>query len=147
MRDRTLPFLGICIALVVIGCAKKEAPPPPVQEEVPPPALAGVTLVAVDLGRTLNADKTIGEKTNTFGGTDTIYASVATSGAGTATVRARWLFEGGTVVDDSSQSIVPTGAAQTEFHISKPDAWPAGKYTVEISIDGGPVTAKEFVVQ
>jgi hypothetical protein len=146
MRTRTISYLGVCIALLVVGCAKKEAPPPPVRE-VPPPAPAGVALVAVDLGRTLNADKTIGEKTMTFGRTDTIYASVATSGAGNATVRARWLFEGATVVDDSSQMIAPTGPAQTEFHISKPDGWPVGKYTLEVSLDGGPATMKEFVVQ
>ncbi len=144
MRNLSIPMLGICIALLVTACAKKEAAPP--QRTAPPPA-AGVTLVSVDLGKSLNADKTISEKAAEFHGTDTFYASVATAGAGNASVRARWIFEDGTVIDDSMQSIAPAGPAQTEFHLSKPDAWPLGKYRVEVSLDGGPVVTKEFQVK
>jgi hypothetical protein len=43
--------------------------------------------------------------------------------------------------------IAPTGPATTEFHISKPSGWPAGKYKVEISADGAPAGSKEFEVK
>jgi hypothetical protein len=35
----------------------------------------------------------------------------------------------------------------TEFHISKPDGWPAGKYSVVISIDGKPAGSQDFEVK
>jgi hypothetical protein len=40
---------------------------------------------------------------------------------------------------------VKRGAAN-EFHISKPDGWPAGDYQVEISLDDKPVGTKKFSV-
>ena len=51
------------------------------------------------------------------------------------------------LVDESSQSIAPTGAAVTTFHIAKPDGWPVGKYKVDVTIDGNPVASQEFEVK
>ena len=39
-----------------------------------------------------------------------------------------------------------TAGARTEFHISKADGWPAGKYKVEVSLNGVPAETKEFTV-
>ena len=39
-------------------------------------------------------------------------------------------------MDESEQTIAPTGSAATEFHISKPDGWPAGKYKLEVLLNG-----------
>jgi hypothetical protein len=147
MRIGSIPALGVCLMLLVTACAKKQTPPPAERTEPPPPAPMGVTITSVDLGTSLNADKTIAVKADVFKPADTLYASVATSGAGTASVRAVWIYDAGTIVDDSSQSISPTGPAQTEFHVSKPDGWPVGKYRVEVSVDGGAATVKEFQVQ
>ena len=36
--------------------------------------------------------------------------------------------------------------ATSEFHISKPDGWPAGDYQVEISINDKPAGTKKFTV-
>jgi len=109
---------------------------------------AGVRVSQIDLGRSLNADKTIGDNTNSFKPTDTIYASVATSGsAPTTAVRARWTYQDGQVVNESTQTIAPTGDARTEFHISKPDGWPPGKYKLEVFLDGSPAGNKDFEVE
>jgi hypothetical protein len=109
---------------------------------------AGVRVSQVDVGRSLNGDKTVSDKTETFKPNDTIYASIATEGtASTATLKARWTFEDGRVVDESTQTIAPTGNARTEFHISKPDGWPPGKYKLEVFLNGSPVATKEFQVQ
>ncbi|TAH44492.1 MAG: hypothetical protein EYC71_08575 [Gammaproteobacteria bacterium] len=84
----------------------------------------------------------------TFATTDTIYASVDTSGvAASATLAARWTFGDGQLVDESSQSIAPTGPATTTFHISKPSGWPVGSYKVDISLDGAPVASQGFEVK
>jgi hypothetical protein len=107
----------------------------------------GVRVSQVDVGRSLTADKTIGDKTDSFKPTDTIYASIITEGTSSAaTLKARWTYQDGQVVDESTQTIAPTGNARTEFHISKPDGWPAGKYKLEVFLNGTPVATKDFTV-
>jgi uncharacterized protein YfaS (alpha-2-macroglobulin family) len=109
---------------------------------------AGVRISQVDMGRTLTADKRIDDDTESFKPNDTIYAAIATEGAApTATLRARWTYQDGQVVDESTQTIAPTGAARTEFHISKPDGWPAGKYKLEVFLNGSSAATKDFEVQ
>src|SRR5688572_11616774 len=106
----------------------------------------GVRLAQVDIGRSLNADKTIND-TNSFTPTGSIYASIATEGsAPTATLKARWTYQDGQVVDEATQTIAPTGKARTEFHISKPDGWPAGKYKLEAFLNGSSSGTKDFEV-
>ncbi len=109
---------------------------------------SGVRVSQVTIGRSLNASKAISDATDSFKPNDTIYASVATEGsAATAALKARWTFQDGQVVDESTQTIAPSGPATTEFHISKPDGWPAGKYKVEVFLDGSSAASKDFNVQ
>ena len=158
----SLIALGIAGALVITACGKKEentppppaatttpATPPPTATTTPPPAAAeAVSVTSVDLGTAVGPDQKATSPTTTFGPKDTIYASVATTGTATnATLGAKWTFQDGQTVNDSSQTIAPTGPAVTTFHISKPDGWPAGNYKVEISLNGSPVSSKDFTVQ
>ena len=108
----------------------------------------GVRVSQIDMGRSLNADKTINDKTESFKPSDAIYASIATEGtAPTATLKARWTYQDGQVVDESTQTIAPTGNARTEFHISKPDGWPTGKYKLEAFLNGSSSATKDFEVE
>jgi hypothetical protein len=51
------------------------------------------------------------------------------------------------VVDESRQNITPTGSTTvTEFHLSKPDGWPAGGYKVEVLLNGISAGTREFKV-
>jgi hypothetical protein len=50
-------------------------------------------------------------------------------------------------VKEDTQTIVPTGPASSEFHISKPDGWPAGDYQVEIFVDNRSSGTKSFSVK
>jgi hypothetical protein len=50
-------------------------------------------------------------------------------------------------VNESSQTIAPTGAAVTTFNIQKPDGWPVGKYAVEITVNGAAGPKAEFEVK
>ena len=73
---------------------------------------------------------------------------VATDGAAsTATVRAKWTFEDGQTVDESTRTIAPGGRERTEFHIAKPNGWPAGKYKVEVFLNDQSAETKTFEVQ
>ena len=51
------------------------------------------------------------------------------------------------MIKEGTESIAPTGPATTEFHIVKPGGWPAGKYKVEIGVDGSPAGSKDFEVK
>jgi hypothetical protein len=107
----------------------------------------GVRVSQIDMGRSLNADKSINDNTDSFKPNDAIYASIVTEGsAATATLKARWTYQDGQVVNESTQTITPTGNARTEFHISKPDGWPTGKYKLEAFLNGSSSATKDFEV-
>ncbi|MGH7549448.1 MAG: hypothetical protein ACREK3_01695 [Gemmatimonadota bacterium] len=145
-RWTALLFAGLLIAA---ACGQGETETGATEEpSASPTATTGVEVTEVALGRAIGADKAVTEPATTFGPSDTIYASVRTEGtAPSSTISVRWTFEDGQVVDESSQTIAPTGPEVTEFHISNPDGWPAGGYEVAISLDGQPVETQSFTVE
>jgi len=163
MKSVRVPFSLIAVALAgtlaLAACGKKEEPaPPPVATQAPPPAPvatpppapapAPVAVASVDLGTAVGPDQKVTTPTTTFGPKDTIYAAVSTTGtAPSATLSAKWTYQDGQTVNDSSQTIAPNGPAVTTFHISKPDGWPAGTYKVEVSLDGKSAATKDFSVK
>jgi hypothetical protein len=148
-------------ALALSACGKDEshtAPPtstPPATTSTPPPvappavpAPAPVAVASVDLGNAVGADQRVTTQATEFTPQDTIYAAVSTTGsAANAVLNAKWTYQDGQIVNESSQTIAPSGPAVTTFHISKPDGWPAGTYKVEVSLDGKPVASKDFSVK
>lgn len=146
-------------ALALSACGKKEEPAPtpppaaapapaPAPTTPPPPAAAPLTVVSIDLGTATGPDMKVTAPTTEFTTKDTIYAAVSTTGtAPDATMSAKWTYQDGQLVNESNQKIAPNGNAVTQFHISKPDGWPAGNYKVEISLNGSPVANKEFTVK
>lgn len=158
LRQTGLLF-GLGLVLIFAACGKSEpppAPPPapratapqPAPPMTPPPAAAAVTVTSVELGNQIGADKRVTQQRTSFAPTDTIYATVVTNGsAPSATLTAKWTYQDGQVVNDSTQTIAPTGPAATEFHIAKPDGWPAGTYKVEVSLNGRSTGTKEFEVK
>jgi len=113
----------------------------------PAPAAPTVAVTDVDIGRAV-ANARVIDKTDNFKATDTVYTSVHTTGTSTSsTMMARWTFEDGQVVQESSQSIAPTGEAWTEFHISKPGGLPKGKYKVEVFLDSKSAATKDFEIK
>jgi hypothetical protein len=130
-------------AFVVSACKPRE------QETTPPvssPIVFRVT--TVELGKAIDPGKRVTAHATTFAPGDTIYTSVVSEGAAPeVSISTRWTYEDGQVVDESTQVIAPAGPAATEFHISKPDGWPSGRYKLEVSANGQPVATKEFSVQ
>jgi hypothetical protein len=112
------------------------------------PSSSAVQVADVALGRSLSPDKRIASQTDTFSARDTIYASVHTTGAAPNTnIAARWTYQDGQVVDERTETISPSGDAYTEFHISKPSGWPAGKYTLHVLVNGQETQTKDFTVR
>jgi len=141
-------------ALVGVGCSKKDETPvdttaAAAATPVPAPAAtSALSVIDIDMGRHIDAEKKISDKTDDFAPKDTIFASVHTSGAASnKTLVGRWTFENGTVVDEKSEAISPTGDAYTEFHIVKPGGWPKGKYTIHVLLDGQEVRTKDVTVK
>lgn len=150
--------LTLGMALALSACGKKEdsnvestAPTaPPVAEQpasTPPAANEAVAVASIDLGKAVGGDQKVTTATTSFSPKDPIYAAVSTTGAGTATIGAKWTFQDGQTVKEDSKSIAPTGPATTSFEISKPDGWPVGSYKVEISLNGQSAGSKDFSVQ
>ena len=164
----TRTTLNIAIAaallgsLALVGCKKNAEPaatPPPAATEpavtpapAPAPVAATASVTAVDLGNSIGADNKVTTPATTFAPKDTIYASVSTSTSdATASVpgklTANWTFQDGQVVNNESQDLAFSGMGNSEFHISKPGGFPAGKYKVEISLDGNVVQSKDFEIK
>jgi hypothetical protein len=142
LRSRTRAVIGgaLVVLAVLAGCSRPEQPAGT--------APAGVRVTEIEVGRSLNADKTISDRTNAFRPADIFYVSVKTEGtAPSATLQARWTYAGGQPVGEASAPIAPSGVAITELHASKPDGWPTGEYAVEVLLDGVTVGKREFRVE
>ena len=144
MRHLNRVSLLLCVALVMVNTACRDK----TQSDTTGTAGSAVKVTDVALGRAIGSDKAVTDATDNFRPNDTIYASVATDGSSASTtLRARWTYEGGQVVDESTRAIAPNNRERTEFHISKPDGWPTGKYQVEVFLDGRSIETKKFEVK
>lgn len=137
--------LALCLLLsLLLGCRKSEEP----QAAAPAGAPAApFRVTSIDLGKAVGSDKKVSAPATAFKPGDTIYASIVSDGASPSVKLAvRWTYEDGQTVNESAQTIAPTGPAATEFHIAKPDGWPAGKYKVEVAANDAPAGSREFTV-
>ena len=148
---------ALTATLALSACKKPEpapAPAPPVTTAPEPvaPIAATASVTAVDLGKAVGADNRVSTPVATFSPKDTIYAAVSTRTSDPAAsvpgkLSARWSYQDGQTVSEDSRDLNLTGDGSTAFQISKPDGFPAGKYKVDISLDGNPVQSKEFEVK
>jgi hypothetical protein len=115
------------------------------------PTETPLTVAKLTVGNDVNAQHQVTRASNSFAPDNKmIYASVTTEGrSGGATLNAKWSYlEGqGQLVSNISQSIATDGPAVTTFKVQNPDLWPEGKYRVEISLDGKPVTKQDFDIK
>jgi hypothetical protein len=137
-------LLSLALPLMLGACSKQSA-----NMESQSSAPSGpVHVTSVDLGKSVDAESRVTEKTDTFNPNDVIYATVLTDGASPNTVlKATWTFQDDQVVSQAERVIAPNGPAATEFHIQKADGFPAGKYKVVVTLNGTPVQTKEFEVK
>jgi len=157
MDTRIHCALLVSTALALAACGRKEEPAPapapapaPSVEPAPTPAPAGIAVSSVTAGSAIGADKKVSVATDSFAPSDTMYVSIDTTGSGTAKLDAKWTYHKGgnvAVVEEDSMTIDTAGPATHEFHVSKPDGWPAGDYQVEVMLDSMPAGSKKLTVK
>jgi len=144
-------LLALCLATAVAAaaCQKNETQSTTSGTDATTQAPQGVEVARIDLGKSIGNDNRVTEASDAFHPNETIYASIVTTGsAPSAELRTRFTFQDGQVVDESTRTIAPSGGeAATEFHISKPDGFPVGKYRVEVFVNGTQAGTKEFEVR
>jgi len=111
-------------------------------------ARTALSVINVDLGKHLNAEKGIDNNEDTFAPTDTIYASVHTSGtAKEGQLTASWTFPDSSVIRQEADSSVAEGTMRQVFFITKPGGLAKGTYTFRAFVDGSEVRSKDVTVQ
>ncbi|MEO7066120.1 MAG: hypothetical protein ABI114_04375 [Rhodanobacter sp.] len=108
---------------------------------------APVSIIAVDLGSTVGADKNVEAVGESFAPTDHIYATVATSGAGEARLGVKWVDEAGKTLKEDSKTITGAGRDMTTFEMDKPEGLPTGNFKLAVSLNGTAGISKSFVVR
>lgn len=104
-----------------------------------------MSLANIQVGRSLNPDRSVASITTLFKPSETIYVAVQTTGAGNATVGVKWMF-GTQVIDEPTKQVSYDGPANTEFHLRNSSAFPPGDYSVEVFLDGQSVGKRTFKV-
>ena len=160
-HSRTLA-VALAATLSLAGCSKEEAAAPPEATPAPAPTpaptpapapapapAAPASVTGVLLGNAPDASGQVLSDATEFAATDAITASVSTTTSDPAvtvpgTLTAKWIYQDGQLVSEQSRAVSFTGPGVTNFQISKPDGWPAGKYTLEVSLDGTKVQTREI---
>jgi len=129
MVTRLSVFLsGLLLVFFTVGCAN------------PPLSLANI-----QIGRSLNPDRSVASITTLFKPSETVYVAVQTAEAGSGVVGVKWMF-GTQVIDEPTKQVSYDGPASTEFHLQNSGGFPAGDYSVEILLDGVSVGKRTFKV-
>lgn len=139
-------------SVALSGCKRDEqaavpaTPPAPMTEPAPtlgpaPPVEsqpAAVSVSAITVGNTAAADRSVAAM-STLDAKDKIIVSVRTDGAATnTTVGAKLTHQDGQVAAEESQALNTGGSETTNIEFSNANAWPAGRYTIDVTLDGNP---------
>jgi len=128
MVIRVFPLLSLVLVLGVAGCAN-----------------APLGLANIQVGRSLNPDRSMASITTLFKPHETVYVSIQTAAAGSGTVGVKWMF-GTQVIDEPVKQVSYDGSASTEFHLQNSGGFPPGDYSVEVFLDGVSVGKRVFKV-
>lgn len=102
-------------------------------------------LANIQIGRSLNPDRSVASMTTLFKPSETIYVAVQTAAAGSGTVGVKWMY-GTQVIDEPVKQVSYDGPSATEFHLQNSGGFPPGDYSVEVFLDGQPVGKRTFKV-
>ena len=139
-------IVALAGTVALAGCKKKEeavvAPAPVVTEPAPAPveAPAPVSATSITVGNTAAADKSVAAL-STFGTQDKIIVSVKTDAAtpANAAIDAKLTYQDGQVAGQQTANVAAEDAGTTNVTFANANPWPAGKYTVVVTLNGQPV--------
>ena len=139
-------IVALAGTVALAGCKKKEeavvAPAPVVTEPAPAPveAPAPVSATSVTVGNTAAADKSVAA-VSTYGVKDKIIVSVKTDATtpANAAIDAKLTYQDGQVAGQQTATVVAEDAGTTNVTFANTNPWPAGKYTVVVTLNGQPV--------
>jgi hypothetical protein len=149
MTRRFWTATACALTLMTVGACNRDAPDTGAGTGTATTTPANtVSAGEIRLGKGIGADKRVTNESDDFRPTETIYASVATTGiAPNANLVARWTYQDGQVVSADSITIAPNSDEYTEFHISNPGGFPPGDYKLEVFMNGQSVGTKDFDVE
>lgn len=138
-------MIALAGTVALAACKKKEEPAvvaPAVTEPAPAPAPveptpAPVAATGVTVGNSAAADRSV-VAVSTFAPKDKIIVSVKTDAAtpANAAIDAKLTFQDGQVAGQKSQTVVATDAGITNIEFTNANPWPAGKYKVDVTVNG-----------
>ena len=139
-------IIALAGTVALAGCKKKEeavvAPAPVVTEPAPAPveAPAPVSATSITVGNTAAADKSVAAL-STFGTKDKIIVSVKTDATtpANAAIDAKLTYQDGQVAGQQTATVVAEDAGTTNVTFANTNPWPAGKYTIVVTLNGQPV--------
>src|ERR1700752_1768090 len=120
MDGRHRIIVALSFIVTASACQQSETPPPPraaataqaatTARAIPPVAAAPTAVpfrvLSVEVANAIGAAKKVGRESENFVSSDTISASISSEGsAPSVTLKARWTYEDGQVVNESQQSI------------------------------------------
>lgn len=104
----------------------------------------------IELGKSAGPSLRVTSATSTFATTDTMFLAVIVANPDSdSRLTARWSSEDGSVIDSSGQNVardMGTSSSVTQFRVMHDKAWPVGKYTVDVWMNGVLAGTKMFTV-
>lgn len=104
-----------------------------------------LTVGAIQLGRSLNADNSVASQASTFKPSETVYVAALNPARGEGTISVKWYF-GTQLLSERSKQVTFKGAAATEFHLQSTAGFPEGDYSVEVLLNGQSAGRRNFNV-
>lgn len=104
-----------------------------------------LTVGAIQLGRSLNADNSVASQASTFKPSETVYVAALNQARGEGTISVKWYF-GTQLLSERSKQVTFKGAAATEFHLQSTAGFPEGDYSVEVLLNGQSAGRRNFNV-
>ncbi len=120
----------LALTAIVLGIACSDGP---------------LALANLQIGRSLNQDRSVASITTLFKPNETVFVVVQTTAAGKGVIAVKWKF-GTQVIDEPSKTVSYDGPASTEFQLKNSGGFPPGDYSVDIFIDGVQVGTRAFKV-
>ena len=109
---------------------------------------AEFAVLDIDIGRRADAESEVDKEVETFAPSDTIYASVKTTGTvRPGAITSRWTFPDRSAIVQDAQPVSRDRDATLLFFLSKSDGLMRGEYTFSVLVDGREVRTQRVTVR